>query len=86
MKKVTHRATKLSDNPIGSWLSIKNKFAEGGSIIVIPFRSWKYTLLIVPTCWHYHLCACLPARPPNTIKFHKSMLGFSFSPIYHEII
>lgn len=67
-KKNTHMATKLSSNPVGSRVSIKKRIAEGDHIIVIPLRSWKYTLLVVSTYWHYHLCACLPWPPSNQLK------------------
>lgn len=55
----THMTTELSSDPIASGLNFKCHFAVSNSGFVIPLWGWKYALVSVSTCWHYHLCTCL---------------------------
>ena len=87
-KWCTHMATKLSSNPIRSWLNTKEPFAESSRIIVVPLRSWKYAVLIalpslcITISWHYHLLAlssltCPQINSKTTYFFNTQGRNFS---------
>lgn len=68
----THMAAKLSGDPIRPRYNAISHFAISSTILVLPLRSWEYALLIVTTCWHYHLCASLQYR---TKLFYAQMMS-----------
>ena len=65
----THMATKLGANPVGSRINAIVTFAASCSLRIVPLRLWKYALLIVSICWHYHFCTCLQCINFPTSEF-----------------
>ena len=76
-------ASKLGGDPIGSRLNTEVVFAESGSILVVPLRSWKYAVLVVTTRWQYHLCTCLQINPRKIRAILSDLFTFFFHLICH---